>query len=102
MKYNKLIRDKIPDLRRAEGQQVKTHVASGSEYWDRLRHKLREETAEYLKDEKDEELADVLEVLYAICAYKQLSFEKVEAIRQAKLEEKGGFEGRIILDEIVE
>lgn len=102
MKYNKLIRNRIADQRRAEGKAVITHVAEDAEYWDKLRHKLREETAEYLHDENNEELADVLEVLYAIGDFKGIERERLEEWRKQKEQEKGGFDGRIILDEIRE
>lgn len=60
MKYNKLIRDKIPEIIAAQGEQAITHVATPEEYAMKLKEKLGEEVAEYLKDGNAEELADIL------------------------------------------
>lgn len=96
----KLVRDKIPAVIEAAGRSCASHIADGGEYWQKLREKLNEEVAEFLEAENIEELADVLEVIEAICAYKQFDRETVEELRLKKKEERGGFEGRIILDEI--
>ena len=70
MKYGKLVRDRIPDITRAKGRHPKTHVAGDEEYWEKLLKKLDEEVSEYKKSGDPEELADVLEVIKAICRFK--------------------------------
>jgi predicted house-cleaning noncanonical NTP pyrophosphatase (MazG superfamily) len=100
MKYNKLIRDKIPQLRELEGKTIKSHIADDEEYWDKLKHKLKEEAAEFFQDETEAELADILEVIEAICQYKTIDKNHLEELRLQKRTERGSFEGRIILDEI--
>ena len=99
MKYNKLVRDNIPDIIRKKGGVPKTHIAGEAEYWEKLKEKLSEEVAEFQKDENEEELADVLEVIDAIIAHKQFQHEHIMLLKHAKLEERGGFKEKIILEE---
>lgn len=99
MEYNKLIRDKIPQIIKEKGQTAVTHIADEKEYWVKLKEKLGEEIQEFLKDESPEEIADVLEVLYAICDFKKISRAEIEKIRQEKAAKRGGFKDRIILEE---
>jgi predicted house-cleaning noncanonical NTP pyrophosphatase (MazG superfamily) len=94
----KLVRDKIPSIINTDGSSCTSHIADDIEYWQKLREKLNEEVVEFLEAENVEELADVLEVVEAICAYKQFDRKMVEEVRIKKKEERGGFEGRIILD----
>ena len=65
IKYNKLIRDRIPEIIEASGKTCVTEVLSDEEYLKMIDAKLDEELAEYHKDENLEELADLLEVIYA-------------------------------------
>lgn len=99
MKHAKLIRDNVPEIIRSKGQTPVTHVADDKEYWEKLKVKLREEVGEFCFDEREEELADILEVLYAVAKYKKIDWASLEKTRAAKKKERGGFEGRIILDE---
>ncbi|MHA1758836.1 MAG: hypothetical protein ACTSVV_18865 [Promethearchaeota archaeon] len=99
MKYNKLVRDKIPEIIKNKGAVPITHIADDEEYWQKLKEKLQEEVDEFLKDSNEEELADILEVIYAICDFKNFDKEKLELLRKKKVEERGGFKDKIILDE---
>lgn len=100
MKYNKLVRDKIPKIIKHKGQIPLTRIASREEYKKRLYDKLREEVDEFLEDKNKEELADVLEVINSICEINNFDKEELEEIRKEKLEKKGGFNKRIILEEV--
>jgi len=100
MKYNKLIRDKIPEIIEKKGDVAVTHVASDEEYWKKLKEKLSEEVDEFLNEDNKEELVDVLEVIDAICYFKGLSKEELDVIKKEKQEKRGGFKDRIILDEV--
>lgn len=93
--YNKLVRDKIPEILDAKNVSYEKRVASPEEYKVELIKKLTEEVKEFLEAESIEELADVVEVIEAL---KQLPvYADVEAIRQKKKEERGGFDQKIIL-----
>lgn len=96
--YNKLVRDKIPDIIRQTGKKPITHIAKGEEYEKALTRKLREEVAEFLTNPSVEEAADVLEVIQTICTFKKIDVSKLETVRQKKAAERGGFKERIILE----
>jgi predicted house-cleaning noncanonical NTP pyrophosphatase (MazG superfamily) len=98
-KYNKLVRDNIPEILKDKGGEPVVHVASNEEYWIKLKEKLQEEVDEFLQDNNEEELADILEVIYAICDHKNFGLNNIEKIRKEKLEKRGGFKKKIILDE---
>ena len=99
MKYNKLVRDNVPQHIKAKGEAIKTHTAGDVEYWSKLKEKLLEEVGEFNKDESVEELADLLEVIDAIIEYKKFDRGEIEKVKGEKAETKGGFKNRIILDE---
>ena len=100
MNYNKLVRDKIPDIIKQKGKTPITHIADDEEYWEKLKNKLKEEVDEFLEKDNGQELSDILEVLYAICEFKEINRDKLELIRKKKEREKGGFKNKIILDEV--
>ncbi len=99
MKYNKLVRDKIPEYIRKKGGNPITHIADDAEYWRKLKEKLNEELEEFKKDENIEEFADLLEVIDAIADYKKFDRNEVEMVKEKKVSERGGFKDKIILDE---
>lgn len=99
MKYNKLVRDKIPEIIKDAGKEAITHIADNEEYWEKLKEKLQEEVNEFLAENNKEELADILEVIYAICDFKEIDKEELESLRKEKAEKRGAFRDKIILDE---
>lgn len=99
MKYNKLVRDNIPEIIENKGGKAVTHIATDAEYWEKLKEKLTEEVQEFSEAESVEELADILEVIDAIIAYKKFALEDIKKTKSEKAHRRGTFEKRIILEE---
>lgn len=91
----KLVRDRIPEIIEADGKKPITRILSEDEYLQELDIKLNEEVAEYQADKSIEEMADVLEVLFAICEARGYSIEKLMKVKQDKQDKRGGFKDRI-------
>jgi len=98
-RYDKLVRDKIPEVIRRKGVEPRTHVATDEEYWTKLKEKLAEEVKEFLASETAEEIADILEVIDAVCERKGFRMEEVLRLKSVKLEQRGAFKEKIILEE---
>ena len=97
--YNKLVRDKIPNIIKAEGRKIKTRTLNNQEYRNELNKKLQEEVKEYLDDNNVEELADIVEVVYGILSSMDISIEEFENIRNSKVEKRGAFFDKVFLEE---
>lgn len=97
MEFGKLVRDRIPELIAAGGETPVIRVLEDGEYLSRLEDKLDEEVAEYHRSGEPEELADILEVVWALAAARGISEEALTALRQKKREARGGFSERIFL-----
>lgn len=101
-KYNKLVRDNIPNIIEKDGKKVKTIKLDDEEYIKALNLKLEEELNEYLETNNIEELVDMVEVIYGILDYNGVSIGEFEKIRKEKAKGKGAFKERIFLIEVVE
>ncbi len=99
MLYNKLVRDKVPDIINSRGEKSLTRVASRAEFWRKLLAKLEEEVAEFRKTPTIEEMADIREVLCAICAYRGFRTRRVLEAQVEKRRTHGAFKKRLILVE---
>ena len=100
--YNKLVRDKVPEIIEASGKICETEILSDEEYLQMLDKKLDEELAEYHQEQNIEELADLLEVLYATAKARGYSIEELEQVRVEKQKARGGFDKKILLSSIME
>jgi predicted house-cleaning noncanonical NTP pyrophosphatase (MazG superfamily) len=84
MRHDKLVRDKIPAILTKQGITLTSHIAAAEEYQQALRQKLQEEVKEFLADENPEELADILEVIYALADNSGINQPELETIRTKK------------------
>lgn len=99
VEYNKLVRDKIPEIIVNNGDVPHYYVIEDDgDYLKALLDKDVEEGLELAKDPSIEELADKLEVLYAIARARGYTPDQIEYARLAKMEERGGFDQRIFLE----
>ena len=97
MVYNKLVRDKIPQIIEAQGEKTVTRVLGGEEFHAALEQKLLEEAAEYRESHDVTEVADILEVVYALCLADGHTLGELGAAYAEKHGERGGFEDKIFL-----
>lgn len=100
--YNKLVRDHIPAIIEATGAACTTETLSDADYLRMLDAKLDEELAEYHRDQNIEELADLLEVIYACAVARGYTVEDLESIRAEKAAKRGDFEKKILLKTVTE
>ncbi|MBT9169593.1 MAG: hypothetical protein DDT19_02955 [Syntrophomonadaceae bacterium] len=99
MRYNKLVRDKIPEYIKSKGGTPVTHIANDKEYWEKLKEKLQEEVNEFMKESSIEEVTDILEIIDAICEHRGFNKEDLQKTKEKKAEDRGKFKDRIILEE---
>lgn len=104
--YNKLVRDRIPEIIRATGKQCRTTLLNEDDYRRELLTKLREESQEYFaaqgSEDSLEELADILEVIKALAAVHGATWEQLDALREEKAKARGGFRDRVYLIDVDE
>lgn len=101
IEYNKLVRDKIPEIIEAGGEKCKIRTLNDEEYLLELNRKLQEELTEYQETGAVEELADLVEVAKTIARLKGISRSKFEEIMAKKREERGGFGKKVYLVKVV-
>ena len=99
---SKIVRDRIPEIINQAGKKPVIEVVSNEMAIRGLEEKLYEELEEYMADHSLEEMADLLEVMHGILYLKGIPWDDLETIRVKKREERGGFEQRILLKEILE
>ena len=99
-KYNKLVRDLIPEVIKASGEEFEIEVAQVQERAELLEAKLMEEVNEYLEDKNLEELADIMEVLFGLAHNLGYTEEDLLNKREEKLKERGGFKEGIVLKKV--
>ena len=99
--YNKLVRDRIPEIIQKSGDTCDIQTLPPFYFKKKLKEKLDEEIKEYKESEDVEEIADIIEVLYALASAYGYSQYDIERIREKKLKERGGFEHRILLKSVL-
>lgn len=104
--YNKLVRDRIPEIIAKNGKAYETVTLSPAEFTEELRKKLLEEVNEYLEASTDEEslseLGDVMEVVRSLARMHGKSYEDLEKLREEKETERGAFQERVFLKYVEE
>ena len=100
--YNKLVRDRIPEIIEASGKTCKTEILSDDEYLKMIDAKLDEELVEYHKDQNIEELADLIEVIHAAAKARGYTLDELERVRTEKAVNRGGFEKKLLLNSVFE
>lgn len=98
----KLVRDNIPEILQKKNlmKNYEFHTATSEEYLNELKKKLQEEVEEFISSEDLLELADILEVIYALAHEFGLKKEKLEIMRKKKASISGSFKKRIILKKL--
>lgn len=97
--YNKLVRDKIPEIIAADGKKAVTRILNDEEHLGELVKKLGEEYEEFKEALNLEELADIHEVILAL-ADNLASHEELEKVRADKAQKRGGFKQKIFLEHV--
>lgn len=100
--HNKLVRDRIPDIIEASGKTCVVKVMSHDDYLRALDAKLNEELAEYQQSKSLEELADLLEVMGAVVKARGYTWDELTRVRKEKRNQRGAFDKRIFLKEVIE
>jgi predicted house-cleaning noncanonical NTP pyrophosphatase (MazG superfamily) len=105
--YNKLVRDKIPEIIEADNGAPRTRILNEAEYREELAKKLLEETQDLIKAKSNTdhlalEIGDIYEVLSAIVDSYHLDRLAIMKIKEKRKEERGGFEKRIFLESVEE
>ena len=95
--FNKLVRDKIPQIIENNGEVCETRILNDEEYLNQLNIKLQEELQEYLESGDIEELADMAEVMRAILSVKGYSYDEFEIVRKNKVNKRGAFDNKVFL-----
>ncbi len=91
----KLVRDKIPQIIKEDGKIPITRLLNNEEYINELDIKLNEEVQEYQVEKSIEEMADVLEVLFAICEARGYTIDELMKVRNEKKDKRGAFREKI-------
>lgn len=100
--YNKLVRDRIPEIIEADGKTCVTETLPDTRYLEMLDAKLSEELSEYQESKSLEELADLLEVMRTVVNARGWTWEQLEQIRQEKTAKRGGFEKKLLLKKVID
>jgi predicted house-cleaning noncanonical NTP pyrophosphatase (MazG superfamily) len=98
--YRKLVRDLIPQVITASGKTCLVEVLDQGAYLVELNRKLAEELAEYQASQDIAELADLVEVALALVKAKGHTLPEFEALRQAKVLDRGAFDQRLFLVQV--
>lgn len=98
---NKLVRDKIVERGIKKNIVSDFKVMNDEEYIISLKEKIMEEAKEVAvsqtRENLIEEIADLQEVIKALCKVENISQDTIESVRVKKMTEKGAFNGKIFI-----
>jgi len=100
--YNKLVRDKIPQIIEEAGKSCICHTVEGDILKTYAKKKLREEIEEFLEDPCPEEAGDVMEIFHFLCDLYDIKDSQVMASSTAKRVTRGGFNEGLVLSWVIE
>lgn len=103
--YNKLVRDKIPDIIINNGEKPITRILDDIEYKKELERKLYEEYNEVIEssgEDRLEELADMLEVIKALASLENKDLNDIINISDRKNKKRGAFNNKIFLEKVID
>ena len=103
--YNKLIRDRIPEVMEKEGVKFRVRILNDEEYKEELLKKLVEEAKEVLETKGDRielvrEIGDILEVIESIQKIFELNKDEIEKVKNEKKNKRGGFKEKLFLESV--
>ena len=102
IEYDKLIRDKIPEMIGKDGKKaIIRELVDDTQFMTYLGKKLLEESKEFHETNDIEELADIIEVINSILQITNYTMDKLELLREKKLKDRGGFDKRLVLVEVI-
>ena len=100
--WNKLVRDRIPEIIKGTGKLPISRTLNDEEFVAALKLKLVQETSELILAEGLDiagEIADVLEVVSALCDTLGISQQEIDKVRSSKAKARGTFRDRVYLVE---
>lgn len=103
--YNKLVRDKIPEIIEGKNETPVTRILNDDEYKLELEKKLYEEYKEVIKSSGEDrlfELADMIEVIKSLALLSSKTLEDIIELANGKRNKRGGFEKKIFLEKVIE
>ena len=102
--YNKLVRDKIPEKIKSNGEIPIIEILNDTEYKKELEKKLYEEYKEVIEssgEDRIEELADMIEVIRALAKLENKTLNDVIKVADIKTEKRGAFKEKIFLKKVL-
>jgi len=97
IEYNKVIRDRIPEIIRENGNDCEVKILTDEDFLIELEKKIGEELVEYLESREVMELADMIEVIYRVAELKGYSVDSLDNMRREKAQKRGAFNENLFL-----
>lgn len=101
VKYNKLIRDRIPEIIKKAGWKPTVRKLKKAEFLKALKKKVLEEARELIraKDKKGviNEIVDIQELIDTLTSEIGLSKPQIKKLQAVKRKKRGGFKKRLFL-----